>query len=291
MEKTKVDEYFFRSEFEEEGFEIMKLSTFFQHRSSSARKEAHIIRFYAIIFITGGEGSHLIDFENYKCKKGTMLFIGKDQLHAWSNSKDLTGYIILFNESFLYDNQIKFKDLSFSYPYNSSIYKPVLHLENEEYYQAFQALVNYLFQEYNLPKLPTRMEILQCLLRAFLLKIQSHPLEELNKYPADAKEIFIKFQRLLNEKIALTRNANDYCDFLSVTYRKLNNACRTLTNKTVKQFIDDFLILKAKRSLLDSGNNVNETAYSLGFDEVTNFTKYFKKHTGISPKAFSKIEK
>ncbi|MFT5823064.1 MAG: AraC family transcriptional activator of pobA [Crocinitomix sp.] len=286
--KAKIDEYFFRSEFEEEGFEIMELSTFFQDRTSSLRSIPHVIRFYAIIFITEGNGSHQIDFETYNCQQGAVLFVSKNQVHAWINSDDLKGYILLFNEPFLYENQIKFKDISFSYPYNSGIYKPLLALGSADSYQAFYALIIYLYKEYNLPKLSTRREIIQCLLRAFILKIQSHPLEEINRFPSEAKELFVKFQRLLEEKITLTRNANDYCHFLEVSYRRLNDTCKTLTNKTVKQFIDDVLILRAKRSLLDSTYNVNETAYALGFDEVTNFTKYFKKHTGVSPKIFLK---
>jgi AraC family transcriptional activator of pobA len=92
---------------------------------------------------------------------------------------------------------------------------------------------------------------------------------------------------VLNENIALTRNAKDYCNNLNVSYQKLNLTCKTLTNKTVKEFIDDFLLLKAKRLLSESDVIISQVAYNLGFDEPTNFTKFFKKHTNQTPRSFT----
>jgi AraC-like DNA-binding protein len=142
-----------------------------------------------------------------------------------------------------------------------------------------------------LPKTNVKQEILQNLLRTILLKIQSHATKEDKEVDAELKVLFIRFQRMLADQISLTRNANDYCTFLNVSYRELNTACKTLTNKTVKVFIDDVLILEAKRYLSERENNISQTAYLLGFDEVTNFTKFFKKHTSLSPKAFIDLAK
>ena len=92
---------------------------------------------------------------------------------------------------------------------------------------------------------------------------------------------------MLEEKISITRNAKDYCISLNTTYRKLNSTCKILTNKTIKGFIDDFLILKAKRLLSEREENISQISYKMGFDEVTNFTKFFKKHTQQTPKSFT----
>ncbi|MBI0400047.1 helix-turn-helix transcriptional regulator [Cyclobacterium marinum] len=52
--------------------------------------------------------------------------------------------------------------------------------------------------------------------------------------------------------------------------------------------MDDFIILQAKRNLINSTTNSAELAYKLGFEDPTNFTKYFKKNTGLTPKSFIK---
>ena len=162
----------------------------------------------------------------------------------------------------------------------------MLNVNSKDDYNAFLSLVDYLYQEFHLPKNQSKQEILQCLLRALLLKVQSHPIKELKDVDNDSVEIFIKFQRLLEEKLTETRNAADYCGFLNISFRKLNTICKTLTKKTVKAFIDDLIKLKAKRHLFNRDLNVSEISYHLGFDELTNFTKFFKKHENITPKKF-----
>ena len=151
---------------------------------------------------------------------------------------------------------------------------------------TFTGLVNYIDDEYKQPGSEERQEILQCLLRTFLLKIRVHNRQYVSIIQNDKTELFIRFQSLLTQNISSSRNAKDYCIWLNVSYKKLNNICKELTNKPLKVFIDSFLILKAKQYLTDGDKNVSEVAYLLGFDEATNFTKYFTKHSSLNPSTF-----
>ena len=282
---NQVKEYTFRKEIETVGFEIIKLDYFFNEQSSIEIAKPHKINFYNILFITEGKGAHNIDFINFNYNKGSILFVEKNQVHAWKQTQNVDGFLILFTEEFLHNNQIKFQDISYTYPYNESLYEPIINLD-EHNYKSFYALISCLFQEYYLQNTPAKQEILQNLLRTTFLKIRSYPTKEHKVIDSDKKDLFIRFQKMLNEKISITRNAKDYCIFLNVSYRKLNLTCKTLTNKTIKEFIDDFLILNAKRLLSGRGKNISQVAYLSGFDEVTNFSKFFKKHTKQTPKDF-----
>ena len=71
-----------------------------------------------------------------------------------------------------------------------------------------------------------------------------------------------------------------------MTYKSLNKICKLAVNQTAKQLIDAHTILEAKRKLVIEGIQVQELAYELGFEEVTNFVKYFKKHTLVTPSQF-----
>ena len=68
---------------------------------------------------------------------------------------------------------------------------------------------------------------------------------------------------------------------------------KTLSSRIKKSFgvgFNDLLnqrLIAGGKSLLNSGENVTETAYSLGFKEPNHFTAFFKKHTGITPSAYS----
>ena len=50
--------------------------------------------------------------------------------------------------------------------------------------------------------------------------------------------------------------------------------------------INDFIVLQAKRKLINSDIKSAQLAHFLGFEDPTNFTKYFKKLTGLTPKSF-----
>jgi AraC family transcriptional regulator, transcriptional activator of pobA len=59
-----------------------------------------------------------------------------------------------------------------------------------------------------------------------------------------------------------------------------------MLGKTAADLIDDHILLESKRYLLASSNQVNQIAYRLGYDDVSYFIRFFKKHTGHTPEMF-----
>lgn len=286
MSIQQIPEYTFKEEYEQLGFEVIKLRDFYAEHNVEERANPHRLKFYALIYITSGEDTHIIDFTPHTYKEGCLLFVSKNQVHAWSKKNKIEGYIIFFTEAFLYKNQIQFNDLSYSYPYNYNLYSPVLQTKNDNT-KVFTQLIKLIYNEYNHSFKNIQEELLQCLLRVLILKIQDSTPSLLNNASLEAKKLFVEFQKQLDQNISLTRNAQDYCSMLNVSYHQLNKTVKTLTSKTIKAFIDDFIILQAKRLLADPTNNASEVSYTLGFEDPTNFSKFFKKHTGITPKLFS----
>ncbi|WP_010134704.1 helix-turn-helix domain-containing protein [Ochrovirga pacifica] len=284
---SKVKEYDFRKNFMEFGFEIRKLEYFFQQHSEKEKTTPHKVNFYVLVFATNGQGKQLIDFTTYNYGKNKMLLVGKNQVHAWLEQDQIEGYILFFTQQFLYQNQIHFNDLSYEFPYNPYINTPTLEIKQNSDYELLKSLIEitYTMFIYNEDKTPNH-EILQCMLRVILLKIRSLSKVNGQNFPKTQFELFVRFQQELDLNYASTRNASDYCKILKVSYKELNNTCKNLTQKTIKEFIDDYLILKAKRFLSHPTENVSTTSYQLGFDEVSNFSKFFKKHTKKTPKQF-----
>lgn len=286
MKINKIPEYNFREEYEQFGFEVIKLEYLNSKLPELERTRPHRIKFYALFYITKGDGTHFIDFTQHSFKKGSLLFISKNQVHAWGENSNVKGFVVFFTEAFLYKNQIQFNDLSYSYPYNHNLFSPVLQTKSKKT-KAFAQLIKLVYNEYHHSIDGIQEELLQCLLRVLILKTQDFTPSLLNNASKEVEMLFVEFQKQLDQNISLTRNAQDYCDMLNVSYHQLNKVIKTLTNKTIKVFIDDFVILQAKRLLADPTNNASEVSYSLGFEESTNFSKFFKKHTGIPPKLFS----
>ena len=58
------------------------------------------------------------------------------------------------------------------------------------------------------------------------------------------------------------------------------------TGSTPKDFISLFMIEEAKRQLIETGDDISEIAYRLGFEYPAHFTRMFKRLAGITPKEF-----
>lgn len=80
--------------------------------------------------------------------------------------------------------------------------------------------------------------------------------------------------------------AQHYADQLALTVKQLNTVLRKVLNKTASQAIQDATVSKAKGLLLQSNKTISEVAYDLGFEELSNFSRLFKRVTGQSPKRF-----
>ena len=248
----------------------------------------HRLAFYLILFITQGTGVHYIDFRSYTYKKGDILFIAKGQVHAFEAQPDVDGVMLLFTEDFLVKNLVDSDSLPFHRLYNYHLHEPILRLSGigestvgnviQEMSEEFRAADNF-----------AKEEMLRLWLKLLMLKV-----ERINQHSAPQQKeskwmlLFRDFRNLLEEQFQETRNAKEYAQMLNISYKHLNEACKSVTGKTAKEFIDAFLILETKRQLVISDISVKELTYKLGFDEPTNFVKFFRRHAGQSPVQFRK---
>lgn len=81
------------------------------------------------------------------------------------------------------------------------------------------------------------------------------------------------------------RSAKDYADQLSVHINHLNKVLKESTGKTTTEHINGRLVQEAKILLRHSDWNISEIAYSLGFEQLSHFSSFFKKQTTLSPNA------
>lgn len=271
-------------------FEIFSISSLFarQDKIDNQLDMPHYVEFYLIIYITRGTGAHYIDFKPYRYKKGNIIFVSRGQVHAFDVRSDVDGFIIMFTDDFLSRHMIHSDILSMYRLYNYDLHEPVIQPEKTDG-KIFRKTIDEMHWEYLLSNSFAKDEILRLLLRLLLLRAERIkrilvPKEMNTEWFA----MFNAFKNHLEKKFTETRNAKEYAGMMGVSYNHLNTACKSITGNTAKAFIDQFIILETKRRLATSDISVKELTYALGFDEPTNFLKYYKKHTGHSPLQFKK---
>ncbi len=95
-----------------------------------------------------------------------------------------------------------------------------------------------------------------------------------------------KFQNMIGYSVAEKRPVSDYAAELRISATHLNRICRAVAGKSALKVIHDRLISEAKVNLAYTFQSVSEVAYKLGFDDTSYFSRFFKNHTGVSPRVF-----
>lgn len=77
-------------------------------------------------------------------------------------------------------------------------------------------------------------------------------------------------------------------DLLKISPRYLSDMLKLETGKTAIELIHIFLISEAKNLLTSNDEPISQIAYTLGFDNLSYFSRLFKQEVGISPNQFKK---
>lgn len=128
-------------------------------------------------------------------------------------------------------------------------------------------------------------EMLLVLLKRLLIKsvrIARRLLPE-DDMPQSKLDTIRKFNLLVEEHFREKHQVSEYADLMFVTPKSLSNLFARYFHKSPLKVINERIILESKRLLEFSDKNINEIAYTLGFKEISHFSKFFKTHVGISP--------
>lgn len=131
-------------------------------------------------------------------------------------------------------------------------------------------------------------DILKNLVHNFLLQSEREKRKQnFIEIKKDANLDYIMlFKDLLETNYKSQKQVNYYAKQMIISEKRLNQATSKLFGKTPKEMIDDRIMLEAKRILAHTSESVKEICYHLGFEEPTNFIKYFKKHSTFTPTEF-----
>lgn len=105
------------------------------------------------------------------------------------------------------------------------------------------------------------------------------------------KEKFvIQFLNILEAHCRKQHRVTFYTNALFVTAGHLNKTIKEITGKTAKQWIEEEIILEAKKMLQKEETTILRISEELQFSNPSFFCNFFKKHTSLSPSEYrSKI--
>ena len=193
----------------------------------------------------------------------TMIVIDRSFFNELTNRESFSGYL-------KYKNQ------------------PNYHLNNEQYSQITTILAT-LRLVVEIPH-PKRTESLANLLDILFYALTDYRGDEsLNTVEVRNTHLFNSFYDLLINNYKQQHEIAWYAERLCLTPKYFSGVIRQITGKSAAQWIDDMLILHAKRLLYTHRDmNIQQIAFELGFKGNANFCRFFKDQTGLRPSEYRK---
>jgi len=245
-------------------------------------QELHRHDYFFILALEKGSGTHEIDFIPYEIHDNAIFLMRPGQVHQLTLNAGSTGFMLQFNQDFYYPSEKNSGQLL-----RKASNKNNCQLDNQRI-KKLLTILNNIFQEYT-EKQEGYYEIIKANLGIFFIELVRH---RQNKSAPSKGETLYSQQRmeelltLIETNLATQKQVSAYASMLNLSTFQLNAITKTTLGKNCSELINDLIILESKRYLLATSNQVNQIAYHLGYEDVSYFIRFFKKHTGLSPEAF-----
>jgi AraC-like DNA-binding protein len=229
----------------------------------------------------------LIDMDWHPLRENTLYYVAPGQVRQLQPTAHTDGYVISFTESFLGEEEAGFGLGEYAGLIGQFRQQPVMRL-GEEMAREIGELAGKMLNEYN-NYFVLRSEMLRRYAKILLIHVR----RQLAATPAEAgpkryPTLVQKFIVLLEKHFRETKMVADYAGQLAVTPSYLNKTLKKTLGYPASHLIRQRIVLEAKRKALYSDANMKEVAYSLGFEDIAHFSKFFKNTAGINFTDFRK---
>ncbi len=272
------------------GFDIIQIEELLRRpEPGNPLDKLHVVGFYMLMCIEEGIGNHTIDFTAYPYQRGSILSIRKDQIHRFHFHEKTKGTILLFTNQFLSSYFEQLESQKAIQLFNEFLGDPVLHLQYPQAEEIFEAILQikkeYFFTNDSFSLSIIRSQVHILINKLYRIKTKTGKTISSKKYLVE----FIELQKLIEANIKSYKSVNYYAKQMGLSTKTLNNITQHIINKTSKEFIDEICIKQIKGLLINTKYSIKEIAYYMGFEEPTNFFKYFKRQTKTTPEGFRNL--
>lgn len=239
---------------------------------------------YQIMWFPDAKGNHCIDNICFNMSGNDLFLVSEGQTHYYENVENIQGYILLFKDVYWEEALASVQSFKTSL-FNHLLINVHLQLSSEDASDITHVMEDIL-KESNRPDFQGKEDIMASYLKILLIRISNFQRTVALPSPHANKNDYLLFQQfldLLEKEYTVYRDVLYYADKLHITTRKLASICREYNSRNPKSLIEDRALISAKRQLQFDPTSIKEIAAALNFSDQFQFSKFFKKLTGISP--------
>lgn len=258
-------------------------------REVSAIADAMATDNYTVLFVSAGGCRIQIDKKMVEVDEYSLVLVPRGVKIAFDPDERRAFLIIYFSENFFARTDI---DASFirsfkSFDRRQYTYQ-VLNVPQEyaTYYEFVGLQLKLSKQNYNqaIYRDLAHNIVKQVVLLAAIYMEEKGP-GELLGYNMD---LVRRFEDLVEKNVKKEKRVMYYAGVLNIGSKKLTSLTNEVLGVTPKDVITGELLRVSKKSLVESSLSIKQIAWELGYTNVNNFSTFFLKETGVTPKEYRK---
>lgn len=242
---------------------------------------------YEIIRVICGELFMTLNGRELKVKEGDIIFIHGGILHGGTPIDCIYECIVFDLKSLLKENSICTKHIqaiiSHTYEINT-----ILPTDIEE----LKTICNYLFESLAKRKkgyeFITQGSLFHLLGIILEYHLYSTPSESTHRNQQRINQ-FKNVLSLIEDKYSETLTLNDLSKAAGMTPKYFCRFFREMTQRSPIDYLNYYRIECSCTQLIATHATITEVALNCGFNDISYFTKTFKKYRGITPKQYLKL--
>ncbi len=268
--------------------EVMSISDLRSRGSEEHFRRPQRTEFLLAFGVTAGGCAHMVDFVEHACRPGTWIVLKPGQVQRFDFSRKWEGWLLVFRPEFVLpaDRATGVAELSMAGLVENLPNRLDL---SEREHAAATTVVAQMAADARMPAASVdRVALLRHELYALLLRL-SLSQQRVERSPAASAlsvQRFRRFRRAVEDAFRTTHQVHAYARRLGCSEKTLTRATREVAGASAKEFLSQRIALEAKRLLAYTTRPVGAIAEELGFDEPTNFVKFFRRAAGCSPGDF-----
>ena len=250
------------------GLEIQRRSDLIARFPASHFDEVERLHFHLMVLGNAGTGTHEVDFVEVELRPNRLLHVEPGQVHRWRLDPEIDATLLLVEE------------LPIRLDPRSSLGPSIIDYSPDER-RAIDAVLELFDEEQRLDRDPRSTGIALRSLRDLL--VVRLRLNQARMTGDDLPAPYVALRRDLEADLSVATTLEARAARLGYATRTLSRACNEVVGRSAKQVVDERVVLEAKRLLSQSGTTVSQVARTIGFSEPTNFAKYFRRQTSLTP--------
>ncbi len=237
---------------------------------------------YFFFFLTQGSAIRSKNLNKYHLEKFDFYCLPANQITSMDFlSDDVQGYYCHFRSDIFNQPQLKV-NIEKDFPFFDIMAEPVVKIKNGN--RVLQIII-LLHSEYKRNEMK-RTNIIAFHLTALLNEVNFDYNINYKKTSNAAYRITQEYKMLISHEASLKNRVIDFSKEMSITPNHLNKCVKEVTGKSAHQLLSEMRILESKVLLRQTSIPIKEIAYNIGGFESSDFAKFFKKNTGITPSEY-----